>query len=263
MKELELATPISGPPHLYTAHALPQAISHRGLRSRAPENSIPAFRDALTAGAEAIELDVHASRDGTLYVHHDAIVASRGDDPDSPLSAIAQLDTAAMSALRLAGDVEVPTLDDVLSDLATRAFIFIEIKGRGIEADVAQCLRRHAATMDSCAVHAFDHRTVRRLLAMIPSLRTGILQVSYPIDSRAAMRAAGATDLWQHVDLVDSTLASDVSAAGGRLIAWTVNDAADWERLALLGVHGICTDRIEEYVRWKAAALVATRSNAP
>lgn len=247
---------------MYTAHALPQAISHRGLRSRAPENSIPAFRDALSAGAEAIELDVHASRDGTLYVHHDASVGAGAEDPESPPSAIAQLDSSAMSRLRLPGNVEIPTLDDVLSDVASRAFVYIEVKGRGIEAHVARCLRRHAATIDNCAVHSFDHRTVRTLLEMIPSLRTGILQVSYPIDSRPALRAVGATDLWQHVDFIDSTLANDVRAASGRLIAWTVNDAAGWERLALLGVYGICTDRIDEYARWKAAALLATRPDA-
>ena len=245
---------------MYSDNALPQAVSHRGLRASAPENSLPAFNHALNAGAEAIELDVHASRDGTLFVHHDARVAPGDDDPRSTPAPIAQLDTADIARLRLAGDVPIPTLDDVLSEVASRAFVYIEIKAQSVESEVARCLRRHATTLDNCAVHAFDHRVVKRLLSVLPSLRTGILQVSYPIDSRAAMRAAGATDLWQHVDFIDASLVSDVRATGGRVIAWTVNDIADWERLAMLGVHGICTDRVDDYVHWKASSVLAAQA---
>ena len=58
---------------MYSSRPLPIAISHRGLRATATENSIPAFDAAIDAGAEAIELDVHATVDGVIYVHHDPI----------------------------------------------------------------------------------------------------------------------------------------------------------------------------------------------
>ena len=46
-------------------------FAHRGARADSPENTIEAFQHALSAGANALELDVHASRDGVLVVIHD------------------------------------------------------------------------------------------------------------------------------------------------------------------------------------------------
>ncbi len=49
----------------------PSIIAHRGASGLAPENTLPAFRAAIEAGADGIELDVHLTRDGHLAVHHD------------------------------------------------------------------------------------------------------------------------------------------------------------------------------------------------
>jgi glycerophosphoryl diester phosphodiesterase len=232
------------PPHasaMYSNRPFPRAISHRGLRAKAPENSIAAFLDAIEAGAEGIELDVHATSDGTVFVHHDPSFATENGQV-----LFASTDSKAVGSARLAGDNPIPTLDAVLEAIGMGARVYIEIKAVGIESDVARCLKRHFAGYDNYAVHAFDHRVVKRMLELIPSVRTGILQVGYPIDSCAAMRAAGANDLWQHADFVDQRLVSDVHACGGRLIVWTPNLVASWVHLSSLGVDGICTHKIDE-----------------
>ena len=54
------------------------------------------------------------------------------------------------------------------------------------------------------------------------------------------MRAVGATTLWQEWGQVDQALVSRVHEAGGKLIAWTVNEIGDLERLARLGIDGLC-----------------------
>ena len=231
---------------MYSSRPLAKAISHRGLRASAPENSIAAFIAAIDAGAEGIELDVHASGDGVVFVHHDAVFESDGN-----LTAFAKSDSAAISKARLPGDHAIPTLDQTLDAIGNRADVFIEIKAPGIESDVARCLKRHAEGHERYAVHAFDHRVVKRMLELVPSVTTGILQVGYPIDSRSAMRAAGATDLWQHADFIDQRLVSDVHAVGGRIVAWTSNSPAQWQALSSLGIDGVCTDNVDEYVRWR------------
>ena len=55
-----------------------------------------------------------------------------------------------------------------------------------------------------------------------------------------------AEDLWQHVDYLDEDLVSRAHAIGARVIAWTANDAAQWNSLMRLGVDGLCTDNIGE-----------------
>jgi glycerophosphoryl diester phosphodiesterase len=90
------------------------------------------------------------------------------------------------------------------------------------------------------------------MLELLPSVRTGILQVSYLVDSCSVMRKTGATDLWQHADLIDAKLVTDVHSCGGRIIAWTPDSEIRWGELADLGVDGICTDRVDAYVGWRS-----------
>lgn len=227
---------------MYSSHSLPLAISHRGLHSLLRENTIPAFLAAIEAGAEGIELDVHASRDQILFVHHDPGLVMDGDFV--PFTA---LDSSEIARFRFPGDIALPTLDDALTAIAARADVFVEIKAQGIETAVARCLRRHPQHLERYAVHAFDHRVVKRMLEIMPSVRTGILQVSYLIDSCAVMRHTGASDLWQHADFIDDSLVTDVHACGGRIIAWTPNLETRWDSLAAMGVDGICTDNIDAY----------------
>ena len=49
----------------------PLVIGHRGAAGLAPENTLAAFKRACELGVDAIELDVLASADGQLVVHHD------------------------------------------------------------------------------------------------------------------------------------------------------------------------------------------------
>ena len=54
-------------------------VAHRGASAREPENTLTAFDSALSAGADAIELDVRLSSDGVPVLMHDADVAGATD----------------------------------------------------------------------------------------------------------------------------------------------------------------------------------------
>ena len=227
----------------------PEAIAHRGLRDRYPENSFPAFLAALDAGVGAIELDIHATRDNLIVVHHDpALPVGLG----SPLAgrAINTIDAADLAAFELAPGIGVPLLADVLTTVTPRAVVYIEIKAPDIEALVARVIRDVPGAAEKCAVHSFDHRIVRRFGSLAPDVPTGILQVAYPIDSVSLLNAAHARDLWQQCEFIDEALVESVHAARGRVVAWTCNDAAEWTRLRGMGVDGICTDKGAALVEW-------------
>lgn len=236
---------------MYSTHSSPMAISHRGLRHTAPENSIPAFLAAIDSGAEAVELDVHASSDGILFVHHDAS-PSPTDSVNDVSGGFADMLAADISRIQLDGNVAIPTLDQVIEAIDGQAAVFIEVKAPALEETTVRCLKRHIGRIDQLAVHSFDHRIVRKIAGLFPSVRTGILQVSYLVDSCAAMRLAGATDLWQHVDFIDAALVSGVHACSGKVVAWTANTSAQWDRLESLGVDAICTDFVDDYARRRA-----------
>jgi glycerophosphoryl diester phosphodiesterase len=127
----------------------------------------------------------------------------------------------------------------VLALLAGRARAYVEIKGVGIEHEVACALQ---ATSCDVAVHSFHHDTVRRVTELVPGVRAGILQTSRLVDNLHALRAANATDLWQWHEYIDRRLVDEVTAGGGRVVAWTANTPGEWRVFRDLGVAGVCTD---------------------
>jgi glycerophosphoryl diester phosphodiesterase len=211
-----------------------EIIAHRGAPRQRPENSLPGFELAARDGVDGIELDVHCTVDGVVVVHHDPAVRN------GPL--INTLTRAELHQYPLAPGVEIPTLEAVL-DLMAHAprppVVYVEVKGSGIERAVVNVLD-HARV--PTAVHAFDHRVAARVTSLRPSIPTGILLDCYLIDPAAALRAAGARDYWLQYAFIDRDLVVRIHDAGGRVIAWTVNETADAGALASLGVDGICSD---------------------
>jgi len=205
-------------------------IAHRGAHDVFTENTIDAFKRAVDLEFNAVELDVHATADGVVVVHHDETVIT---------SKVAlSIRGTYWETLHAAAPL-LPRLSDVLDTLTGRAHVYVEVKGRDIEHYVAETLK---ASRAEYSVHSFDHTTVLRMKRLMPSLQTGILQSSRLVDSAAALRAAHATDLWQWHEYIDHALVDEVRSAGGRVIAWTANVPAEWRSFQTMGVVGICTD---------------------
>jgi glycerophosphoryl diester phosphodiesterase len=215
---------------------IPEIIGHRGAPRDRVENTLPAFAAALAQGADGVELDVHATSDGTVVVHHDFLPRVPGVADRRPLAAMTM---AEVNALRFDDGSGIPTLDDVLELLGTRATAYVELKGRGIEAHVLEVLARHPTP---AAVHSFDHRAVLRTATARPALARGALLSSYVVDAPAVLRAARARDLWQEWEWIDQPLVDAVHASGGRVVAWTANDPDAIRMLAAMGVDALCTD---------------------
>jgi len=211
---------------------LPLRIAHRGMPRRLPENSLPSFAAALDEGADGIELDVHASSDGVVVVHHDPTLGGME---------IARTGWSALRAVEVAPGVHVPTLLEVCDLVRARAELFVEIKGAGIEIRVAEVLSGYAGP---AAIHSFDHALIGRLAHRGVPRRLGLLYDEPPSDLTRAMRECGALDMWPDRRLVTQALIEDVHAAGGRVIPWTVNDASEARRFASWAVDGLCTDDV-------------------
>lgn len=207
-----------------------ELIAHRGVHDVFTENTIDAFQRAVDLGFDGIELDVHVTADGVCVVNHD-------EDVVTPKFALSIRGTF-FDTLRSAAPL-LPRLDEVLELLAGRAHVYVELKSRDVESNVAETL---IASRAETSVHSFDHVSMLRMKRLVPALRTGILQASRLVDSAHALRTAEATDLWQWHEMIDRELVERVSAAGGRVIAWTANTPADWRVFNDLGVAGICTD---------------------
>lgn len=207
-------------------------IAHRGVSGRALENSLAAFALAVAEGCDGIELDVHATVDGELVVHHDPLIEGGERIANLPLTAIRRIPLADGSTL--------PTLVEVLAATAPLQ-LFIEAKTLPERADreLLDLIARDPIPA-RIHVHSFDHRIIARLASRNPALSLGILSASYPVDPVGPVLAAGARTLWQEWPLIDAELVDRCRDAGVDVVAWTVNSAEAAASLARLGVFGVC-----------------------
>jgi len=207
-------------------------LAHRGASGHAYENSREAFRRAIELGAHGVELDIHATADGMIVVHHDPSVPGLG--------AIADHDASEVARATLPNGETVPFLGEVLAILGDHE-VWIEAKALPACFDANLLAELDDGPFPSrYAVHSFDHRIVARLGRSRPGLRRGVLLASRPVEVMPILEAAGATVLWQVHHLIDGDLVAQVHNAGADVIAWTADDAPEIERLVALGVDGIC-----------------------
>jgi glycerophosphoryl diester phosphodiesterase len=210
----------------------PSVIAHRGASGYEYENSLAAFRRAIMLGSDGVELDVHATRDGGIVIHH---------DPEIPgLGPIARLELPAVRQARLRNGEPIPLLAEVL-DLMGERDVWVEVKALDPMWDQALLATLAGGPAPArYAVHSFEHAIIGRLGRLRPDLRRGVLLAEAIPDPVGAMEVAGARTLWAERRLVDQALVDRVHAAEGALIAWTVNELSDLRRLAQLGVDGLC-----------------------
>ena len=216
-----------------------ERIGHRGAPREFPENSLAAFRRAFDRGADAIELDVHKTKDGTIVVHHDpALTRAAKALAGRP---IADLTLEQIQTVELDHGIGIPTLADVLSAVPSGARAYVELKGEGVGEAVAAVI---AGAACDCAVHSFDHAAVARMREIAPGIPRGILYDDRVTDVSAAMKLTSARDVWPKWRLVDHATVKRVHDAGGRVIAWTVNSRRAADSLIELGVDGVCGDDV-------------------
>jgi glycerophosphoryl diester phosphodiesterase len=190
----------------------PLVIAHRGASWDAPENTLAAFRRAIEVGADFVELDVHARRDGTLVVTHDPPRA-RGD---------------------------YLTLADALDAMRGSIGVMVELKR-------AYAYRRHDVVPrmlelldDEDVVVSFEPSALEEVRAARPRIRT-VQHVGFGVSLRRAARLAWAAGF--HDPRATPRALARARALGLETTVYTVNDPRRMLELAELGVTGIFTDR--------------------
>jgi len=218
-------------------HPRPERIGHRGAPREFDENTLESFLRAVERGADAVELDVHRTRDGAVVVHHDPVLPGVAGAP----APIVDLTLAEVARHVLARGGRVPTLGAVLDVLGERATVYVELKGEGVGEAAAAVARTHGHRY---AFHSFDHAAVLSLRARWPGLDYGVLLDAGTPAPESLVAGLPVRDIWAHWSLVDERLTGAAHAAGKRVLAWTVNDPEAARRFTAFGVDGLCTDDV-------------------
>lgn len=224
----------------------PTVMAHRGLSADAPENTLYAFSDAISVGADFIELDVQQTRDGVLVVMHDSnlkrTTGVNKDIWDVDYADIQNLDAGSWFDSAYA-NARIPTLEETLQFVDKRAKLNIEIKptkhgSDTLEQDVAELITRYQYT-DACYVTSFSYGSLKKVKEANPEIRTGYL-MSVAYGQFYSLKYADAFSL--NKVFVTSQVVNAAHQQGKQIFAWTVNSMSEVRSLCNLHVDSIITD---------------------
>jgi len=230
-----------------SARRAPRIIAHRGASAEAPENTAAAFRLALAAGVDGVELDVRLSSDGVPVVIHDHLL-ERTTDGRGPVGALSlaelrDLDAGRWFAQEFAGQ-RIPTLDEALA-LLRPVRVIVEVKrgplpSPGIAGRVAAVISEsgHPAV----TVSSFDHPLLLEVREHLPQVRTAVLYVARPVDPLRMALDAGAALLHPHWSLLSPDVVDAAHAAGLEVETWVVDEPEEMARIVAMGVDGVMTN---------------------
>jgi glycerophosphoryl diester phosphodiesterase len=261
----------------------PRVVAHRGASAAEAEHTLVAYLRAIEDGADGLECDVRLTRDGVLVCVHDRRIdrTSSGRGPVSTLE-LSDLDELDFGSWRngrapddplLTADWEAPDWDrrrvltlerllEVVADSSRSIELAIETKHPTryaglVELALVELLSRHggdtAARDGACRprVMSFAATSLRRIHALAPHVPTVYLLRRIPLRLRDGERPRGVDALgpslpalWAHPEFVER-----VHANGGEVHVWTVDDPADVDYVASLGVDVIITNRPAEVRR--------------
>jgi glycerophosphoryl diester phosphodiesterase len=235
-------------------------IAHRGNRAHAPENTLEAFRQAVAAGADAIEFDLRLTRDGHVVVLHDATLDRTTDSAGRlELRTLAQLQEVDAGARfspnggwkrpYFGRNVRIPTFDELLDAMPSDLPLLIELKTVDVSEPVRRIISKRGIEK-RVIVAGFNRRAIHPLRGagfalgatsgeaaelVMPALRGKTITADH-------YTAVCIPPRWRGLPVPLLAIARALKGTGKVLHVWTINDPADAQRLWRGGVQGIVTD---------------------
>lgn len=246
----------------------PAVVAHRGASGDLPEHTLAAYELALSQGADGLECDVRLTSDHQLVCIHDRTVERTSDG----VGAVSEMSLAQLSELDFGSwhpagtSASVLTLRDLLTltlDWKRPVRLFIETKhpvryGSLVEQTLLELLHEFGVGSPPSADHSravvisFSSAGVWRVRRQAPMLPTILLGDTARVLGGSAATAVGATGIGPSVatlrhypDLVDRA-----AAAGRVTYCWTVDELADVQLCADLGVRWVATNHPAKVRDW-------------
>lgn len=243
-----------------------QVHGHRGARAARPENTIPAFEYAIEHGVDVLELDMAVTKDNVIVISHDpylhAPICSGPKDHvairELTLAEVRQYDCGSTQNPGFAHQqtvpgTKMPTLDEVFALAPRGKFLFnVETKISPKTPELApspeefvrlflEKIRAHHLE-SRVILQSFDFRTLAVMKQLAPEIQLSALCGGPGLDFVKIGKDTGAqiiSPVFQYVTAEQVKAAHD---AGLKVVPWTPNEPAQWDKLIAAGVDGIITD---------------------
>lgn len=255
--------------------------AHRGFRAAFPENTLLAFKEALKAGADHIELDVVISKDSQVVVSHEPWFNPKiCSDPQGKkvkkrsrknlyhlsYAEIKKYDCGKRGNKKIPNQAKVAAYKPLLSEVieAMEAFAKennlpsvhynIEIKNNAwgdgkyhpspeIFASLVYNVIKKYNLSNRLLIQSFDIRSLKCIHQTDSTLKTGLLIANIKSPSRNIKKLGFIPDYYNPaLKLCKAKTIKRAHSKGCKVIVWTVNSEKDMKRLIRLGADGFITD---------------------
>lgn len=222
-------------------------MAHRGSSYDAPENTMLAFDNAISAMADYIELDVHETKDGEIVVLHDASL-KRTTGVNKKVWNVTYDDIKDLDAGSYFGDDEefaqcrIPTLREVIEHTKGKIKLNIEIKLSDNEpelvAKVANLINEYEL-WDDCCVTSMNYEALKQIKKIDSNITTGyVLTIAY--GSFYNLDYCDAFSI--NAAYVNKNIVDAIHNRGKQIFVWTVNSESKAEEMTAMGVDALITD---------------------
>jgi glycerophosphoryl diester phosphodiesterase len=239
---------------------------HRGARARKPENTLPAFQYAISAGVDALEMDMAVTKDGVIVISHDPVLEApvcSGPQPKAvihtlTLKQIQEWDCGRVrnpnfSTQEPIPGTRMPTLDDVFALAKEGTFDYnIETKSfpdkpeytppPDVFARMVLDKIRQYKLEKRVILQSFDFRTLIAMKKLAPEIRLSALTEADTRPFSAIAAEAKADIISPHFRLITPAKVTEAHAAHLQVVPWTANTPAEWDKLIAAKVDAIISD---------------------
>jgi glycerophosphoryl diester phosphodiesterase len=237
----------------------PILLAHRGDKAHAPENTLPAFQQAIQKGADGVELDAKLTADGHVIVIHDSTVDrttdGRGRVASFTLEAIRQLDAGKWFNEKFSG-TKVPLLEEAFETVGRDKLINIELKNHftsrdGLVFKVCELIKRHN-NQGQILFSSFYPSSLNIAAQILPEVPRALLAMPGLIGLWARSFGFMFGDyqaLHPHISNTSREQIQRAHRLKRRVHVWTSNTPVEIARFKEWGMDGIITDDPQLAVR--------------
>jgi glycerophosphoryl diester phosphodiesterase len=267
------------------ANLKPEIHGHRGTRGLLPENTLPAFRSALEAGVDYLELDLAVTQDGHLVVSHDPYIntaicldpkGKRILDPplihSLSLAEIQKYDCGALRNSRFPRqktirNTPIPTLEEVFKLVrdskhpnAKKVGFNIETKifpdhpeytvgPQDFAKKVVDAFEK-SGFQDRIILQSFDPRTLAEAKKLNPKITRSLLIENNSQNWIEEAKKVNAQIVSPRFVLLSANSVTELHRAGFKVVPWTPNQVSEWKPLLEMKVDGIITDYPADLIQY-------------
>lgn len=225
-------------------------IAHRGASYLAPENTVAAANKAWELGADAVEVDVHLSKDNRVMVIHDKDTKRTCSEKknlviaSSPSILLHDLDAGIWKGEEFKGE-KIPYLSEIIKTVPEDKTLVIEIKcGKDAIPALSRCVKK-SGKQEQIVFICFSWQTILATHEALPENKCYWLSSSKSSVKKRIPQAseAGLTGINLNYSIIDEEIVNLAKENKLEILSWTVDNPQEAKRLTEIGVTGITTNR--------------------